>query len=107
MLYLCESLTNTNAHCVPMIGLLTGKAIMHTQLTNLGLHQASFPDGTIRGHTFHYSTLKCTLTPLTHTKSAQHHGTPEPIYRTGKLTASFLHYYFPSNPEVTAQLFLP
>lgn len=29
------------------------------------------------------------------------------ILRRGRLTASYMHFYFPSNPEAVARLFLP
>ena len=28
----------------------------------------------------------------------------EPIYRVGRLTASYVHFYFPANPEAVARL---
>lgn len=31
----------------------------------------------------------------------------KPVYRLGRLHASYLHLYFPSNPETTARLFAP
>ncbi len=107
MLYLLESLTDIEGRTAAMAGLLPGKAVMQPRLTNLGLHRAPLPEGEIRGHTFHHSRMECGLEPITCSKSARHHGTPEPIYRRGRLTASYLHFYFPSNPQASAQLFLP
>jgi len=35
-------------------------------------------------------------------------GSPgEAVYRLGRLTASYVHLYFPSNPDAAASLFLP
>jgi cobyrinic acid a,c-diamide synthase len=31
----------------------------------------------------------------------------EPVFRSGRLHASFMHLYFPSNPVAVAQLFAP
>lgn len=107
MLYLLESLTDTEGQYASMAGLLPGKAIMQSRLANLGLHHAPLPEGELRGHTFHYSRMECGLEPVACSVSARHHGTPEPIYRRQRLTASYLHFYFPSNPAATAQLFLP
>jgi cobyrinic acid a,c-diamide synthase len=46
------------------------------------------------------------LPPLTRaTKQSGSEG--EAVYRMGRLTASYLHAYWPSNPEAAARLFLP
>lgn len=31
----------------------------------------------------------------------------ETVYQTGHLTASYIHFYFPSDPQAAARLFLP
>jgi cobyrinic acid a,c-diamide synthase len=107
MLYLLESLTDVQGRCAAMPGLLPGHAVMQTRLANLGLHSAALPEGGLRGHTFHYSTMTTDTAPVTHSSSPRHHGRGEPVYRQGRLTASYLHWYFPSNPTATAGLFLP
>jgi cobyrinic acid a,c-diamide synthase len=33
--------------------------------------------------------------------------TGEAVYQQQRLTASYIHFYFPSNPGAVAQLFLP
>jgi cobyrinic acid a,c-diamide synthase len=33
------------------------------------------------------------------------YGNGEAIYRQDNITASFLHFYFPSNPQLAAQFF--
>lgn len=107
MLYLLESLTDTQGRHAAMVGLLPGHAVMQTQLANLGLHCAVLPEGELKGHTFHHSTMTSDSAPATHSRSARHHGSGEPVYRQRRLTASYLHWYFPSNPTATAGLFLP
>ncbi|MDV3237847.1 MAG: cobyrinate a,c-diamide synthase [Gammaproteobacteria bacterium] len=107
MLYLLESLTDTEGRIAPMAGLLPGKALMRMRPANLGLHRAPLPEGELRGHTFHYSCVVDGPTPIMHSIAAGDHGPAEPIYRLGRLTASYLHFYFPSNREATARLFLP
>ncbi len=106
MLYLLDSLTDADDRSGAMVGLLPGKGIMQSRLANLGLHSAALPEGELRGHTFHHSQMQCDLEPVIHTESTRHHGTPEPIYRQRRLTATYLHFYFPSSPEASAQLFL-
>jgi cobyrinic acid a,c-diamide synthase len=90
----------------PMFGLLPGSARMQKKLAGLGLLEAELPEGRLTGHTFHYSTAETSLAPIAQAiKTAGKGG--EAIYRVGRLTASYMHFYFPSNPEATAQLFLP
>jgi len=107
MLYLLNSLADAEGHTAPMAGLLPGKSVMQVRLANLGLHRVSLPEGELRGHTFHHSSMTCELAPLVHSEAARHNGTPEPVYRQGRLTATYLHLYFPSNPDASARLFLP
>ncbi len=107
MLYLLESLTSATGQTMAMAGLLSGKACMQSRLANLGLHYVRLPEGELRGHTFHYSQLTNGPSPITYSIAARDHGTGEPVYQQGRLTASYLHWYFPSNPVAVAGLFLP
>lgn len=100
MLYLLESLDGAE-----MAGLLPGRAVMQKKLAGLGMHSAALPGGTMRGHTFHYSQMDSPLAPVSWSESARPGRRGEPIYRRGRLHASYLHLYFPSNPEAAAQLF--
>ncbi len=79
---------------------------MQKRLSALGLHEAALPEGTLRGHTFHYSQLDTPLSPLLRTTPQRHSSAGEAVYRVGRLTASYFHAYFPSNPVATAALFL-
>ena len=107
MLALLESLTDAQGRSAPMLGLLPGHGVMEKRLVNLGLHAASLPEGPLRGHTFHHARIESPLPPLAHTQAQRHHGKPEAVFRQGRLHASFLHLYFPSNPLAVAQLFAP
>ena len=110
MLALLASLTDANGHTAPMLGLMPGHATMEKRLVNLGLHSAELPEGPVRGHTFHHARVETPLEPLAMTQAQRQHGKPEGIYRTGpsgRLHASFLHLYFPSNPPAVARLFHP
>jgi cobyrinic acid a,c-diamide synthase len=105
LLYLLESLTNTAGESAPMVGLLQGHATMQTKLANLGLHSVTLPQGEMRGHTFHYSRLETPLQATATSVSKRAGGKGEAVYQVGRLHASYLHLYFPSNPVATAQLF--
>ena len=107
MLYLLESLTDSAGQRAPMTGLLAGHATMQKRFTNLGMQEIELPEGVLRGHTFHHSKIETSLKPLAQATDARPGGRGEPAYRAGRLHASYLHHYFPSNPAATARLFQP
>lgn len=106
MLYLLESLTDAEGRRGDMLGLLPGHAVMQKQLTAIALQQVALPEGNLRGHTFHHSRLETDLTPIARGACPNGGKTAEAVYRIGPLTASYVHSYFPSNPEAAARLFL-
>jgi cobyrinic acid a,c-diamide synthase len=107
LLYTLESLADKEGYRAPMLGLLPGHAALQAKLVGLGMQAATLPEGELRGHTFHHSKLETPLEPLAHGRR-QRDGKPgEAIYRVGRLTASYLHFYFASNPAATARLFAP
>ena len=113
MLYLAESLTGTDGEQASLVGLLPVQAVMQKRLAGLGLQSIALPEGTLRGHTFHHSRLDAgqprgdapTLPILVHADNPNG-GVSEAVYRLGRLTASYVHAYFPSNPEAAAALFM-
>ncbi|MFP3873058.1 MAG: cobyrinate a,c-diamide synthase [Thiohalophilus sp.] len=107
MLYLLESLTNVEGERADMVGLLPGQASMQRKLANLGMHAVELPEGTLRGHTFHYSAMESPLTPVAWSEGQRAGRRGEPVYREGNLVASYFHFYFPSNPHAVAKLFAP
>lgn len=106
MMTMFESITDAEGRRVPMLGLLPGGVRMQAHLGGLGLQSVDLPEGTLRGHTFHYSLTETPLTPLAMAEK-QSGSQGEAVYRSGRLTASYLHFYWPSNPEAAARLFLP
>ncbi len=107
LLYLLESLTDKQGRRAAMAGLLPGHAVLQPRLAGLGMQSAPLPEGELRGHTFHHSKLETPLHPLVHGKRQRGDRPGEAVYRMGRLTASYLHLYFPSNPEAAARLFMP
>ncbi|MBP6203616.1 MAG: cobyrinate a,c-diamide synthase [Azonexus sp.] len=85
-------------------GLLPGRSVMQKRLAALGTQFVDLPEGRVSGHTFHYSKSETPLTPLTRAKKADG-SDGEAIYRQDRLTASYVHFYFPSNPAAVAGLF--
>jgi cobyrinic acid a,c-diamide synthase len=105
-LYLLERLTDQDGNSAAMAGLLPGSAQMQTRLVNLGMHSLQLEHGEIRGHSFHHSQLETTLHPFTTSNPQRNRSCPENFYRVGSLQASYLHSYFPFNPQVAAGFFL-
>ncbi len=105
MLYALDRLTTTEGHGAQMAGLMRGDALMQPRLTSLGLQSVDLPQGTLRGHTFHHSQLESDLSPLGRGRCPRGGPTAEAVYRVGSLLASYIHFYFPSNPAACAALF--
>jgi cobyrinic acid a,c-diamide synthase len=105
-LYLLERLIDKDGNAAAMAGLLPGSAQMQKRLVNLGMHSLQLEQGEIRGHSFHHSQLETTLQPFTESKPQRNRSRSENFYRVGSLQASYLHNYFPFNPQVAAGFFL-
>jgi len=103
LLYLLQTLTDSDGRKADMAGLLPGHAYLQKRLANLGLHNVVLPEGEMRGHTFHHSSIESPLEAITQTSGKR--GKPEPVYRQQRLHASYLHLYFPSNVDAVARLF--
>lgn len=106
MLYLLDTLTDAEGHSARLVGVLPGEGRMQRRLAGLGMQSFETPLGTLRGHSFHHSTLESALTPLTFTRRERDGQPGEAFYQHGPVRASYLHPYFPSAPEAAAALFL-
>lgn len=104
MMSLFASITDREGVTHPGAGLLPGHTRMQDRLAALGTQIVLLPEGRLTGHTFHYSRSETPLEPLAraHTPAGRE---GEAIYRVGRLTASYVHFYFPSNPTAAARLF--
>ncbi|MBD9416427.1 cobyrinate a,c-diamide synthase [Pseudomonas sp. PDM16] len=107
MLYLLEALTDKQGESAELLGLLPGSAVMQPRLAALALQQVELPEGVFRGHTYHHSVLDCTQVPLARGVCPNGKPVAEAVFRRGRLTASYIHFYLPSNPGATAELLLP
>ncbi len=85
-------------------GLLAGRSVMQKRIAALGTQFVELPEGRLAGHTFHYSKSETPLTPLVRATTTDGRD-GEAIFRQGRLTASYVHFYFPSNPVAVAGLF--
>lgn len=111
MLWLCEALTTLDGETASLCGILPARAQMQPRFTALGLQRLQLPlNGStmeLRGHTFHHSRLETALTPVARAACPNGRGAAEPVYWLGRLTASYMHSYFPSNPAAIAALLKP
>lgn len=107
MLYTLDALTDKDGVRRNLLGLLAGAATMQPKLAALALQRVVLPSGVLRGHTFHYSRMEAVPLPLAQGTCPNGSVTSEGVYRNQRLTASYIHFYFPSNPQAVAQLFRP
>ncbi|MDO5087894.1 MAG: cobyrinic acid a,c-diamide synthase, partial [Comamonadaceae bacterium] len=107
MMTLFEELTLADGHSHRLWGLLPGRVRMQKKLAGLGMQQWAAPGGTLRGHSFHYSTCQTPLAPAALTQPAEHSARRqgEPVYAHGSVRASYFHAWFASSLPATAQLF--
>ena len=108
MMALFETLIDRDDSHHQLGGLLPGTTAMQPRLTALGTQFAELPEGRLSGHTFHYSKSETSLVPLVRAvKQAAKTGNDdgEAIYRIKRLTSSYVHFYFPSNPQAIAAIF--
>lgn len=105
MLVLLDQLAGHDGVSFPLWGLLQGEAALQKRFVNLGLHSVHLPEGHFRGHSFHHARMETNMTAKMHSVAQRSLGHAEPIFRKGRLHASFVHLYFPSNALGTAQMF--
>jgi len=107
MLYLLEGLTGQDGVREDMLGLIPGEAQMQKRFTALALQEVQLPEGRMRGHTFHHSSLESPMQPLARGECPNYKRTAEAVYRQGRLTASYIHFYMPSDPFAAAAMLSP
>jgi cobyrinic acid a,c-diamide synthase len=104
-LYCLEKLTDLDDTTYPMVGILAGQGAMRGKRGCQGMQAAMLPEGEVRAHAHHRSRSQNTPAPIAHGQRQRHPAPGEAIYRQQGLTASYLHLFFPSNPQAVAQLF--
>ncbi len=107
LLFALDALADKQGHSAGMAGLMRGHATMQPRLAALGLQGTALPEGELRGHTFHYAQASVDVQPLAHAFNPNQGPCKEAVYRDRRLTASFVHFYFPSNAPAALRLFLP
>ncbi len=105
MLVLLDELRDADGIESTMAALMPGKASMQKRLAALGLQTMVWPEGELRGHTFHYSTMETPWSPIATATNPNAGRAAEHLYDQGSLRASYVHHYFPSNPPAVAAFF--
>lgn len=113
MLYLLEQLTDLNDKTYSMAGVIPGKAKMQDKLAAIGSQWVELPlqsdsslqNNVMRGHSFHYSCAEINLEPWCQTVHHPSERAGEYVYRYHNILASYMHWYFPSNPQLAIHLF--
>ncbi len=106
-LYTLDTLTDLTETTYPMVGLLKGDGAMRGKRGCQGMQTAPLPEGDVRAHAHHRSRSTLLQEPIAHGRRQRHSAPGEAIYREKNLTATYLHLFFPSNPQAIAQLFQP
>ncbi len=106
LLYALDRLADRDGHEGAMVGLLPGHAAVQPRLAALGMQAIDLPEGSLRGHSFHYAQATVEATSLAVASNPHGGPTAEKVYRRERMTASFVHFYFPSNPDAACRLFL-
>ncbi len=104
MLYLMNSLTDVHGNRAEMMAILPGDGIMRERGGCQGMQIAALPQGQLRAHAHHRTRCENTMKPVSFGTRLRHSAPGEPIYQTSNITASYLHFYFPSNPQAIAKL---
>jgi cobyrinic acid a,c-diamide synthase len=107
MLYLLDGLTGQDGVRESMLGLMPGEATMQKRYTAMALQEVQLPEGRLRGHTFHHSSLESPMQPLARGECPNYKRTAEAVYRQDRLTASYIHFYMPSDPFAAAAMLSP
>lgn len=103
MMYMLGSLVDRAGIESGMVGLLPGKSSMTDRLADVGMQSVVLDEQTIRGHVFHYSRLESGMQPVTVSSRRYGRRPGETLYQYGSLVACYVHFYFPSNPLLTAR----
>lgn len=105
LLYCLETLTDLDGDRYTMAGLLPGHGAMRGKRGCQGMQTAPLPEGDVRAHAHHRSRSDNTPEPIAFGRRQRHPAPGEAIYREGSLTATYLHLFFPSNPQAISEIF--
>lgn len=110
MLYIQNTLTNLAGQKFNMVGIIPGDGIMRDRGGCQGMQFAPIlgnnnPSGEVKAHAHHRSRSENTLEPIAYGRRLRHPAPGEAIVKTKGLLATYLHFYFASNPKVILGIF--
>ena len=113
MLFLLDELVSVDGVASTMCGLIPAKAQMRSRFQGLGLQTMRWPEGELRGHTFHHSEMLLpdatgnndALEPIAYGIRQRNRAKGEALFQIGSIRCSYFHAYFPSNREAVARFF--
>ncbi len=104
MMAACQTLTGRDGETGSGFGLFEATCALTGGLQGVGLQKVDYGHGELRGHSFHHSVIQPIDPRADGCGQKQHGGQGEAFWQSGKLTLTWLHHYFPSNPQATAAL---
>lgn len=113
MLFLLKELAMIDGSVNRMCGFIPAKAMMKKRFQGLGLQTLRWPEGELRGHTFHHSEMTLgseingdkTFEPIAYGIRQRDQRRGEALFQVGPIRCSYFHAYFPSNREAVARFF--
>lgn len=105
MLYCLQTLIDCDEKEHAMLGLLDGYGVMNGKRGCQGMQSIKLNEGELRGHSHHRSRTMDTVEAFTHGIRQRHPAPGESVYRVKGLTASYLHFFFASEPSAVAAIF--
>lgn len=108
MMALFDTLVTLDGERHAQWGVLPGEVTMQKLLAGLGPQQLAMEGGTLRGHTFHYSTTATPLQAMVRTSRPNMEPSDdagEAVWQMGSVRASYFHAWFPSCHDAVVELF--
>ena len=97
MMYLCDSITDSDGKVYPMAGVLKQGATMEQMKLKLGYREVRVNDQSVRGHEFHYSRVlsgKEKIPVMGTVYNAKNMVVDTPVYAYKNVLASYIHFYW-------------
>lgn len=104
MMYLCDSITDSNDQTWPMCGIFHQKASMRPMKLKLGYRSFTYNNTLFKGHEFHYSSVENPLPSLAQHYHASGEAVDTALWRYKNALAGYTHIYWAENNNL-ADLF--
>ena len=105
--YCLEVVSDQQGKAYELLGILAGSGSFQSKRVALGLQELACEQGVLRGHSFHRVLTDMTENPAKLGHSPVNSALAEPLYQSGRLTASLIQSYWPSHPQLVARWLTP